>query len=469
MTASFRRAVGWLLFSSVVPALDLLRLLDCPIPLTFMEPLFLAGLTAAAVGEMAVALSVPSEVQKRVASIPWSLVVWGVAILLGIWWYLQSVDAYDNFLLGFNDFGHFGQRVANTWNGRGFLMETPSLPPFWDHFNPGLALLAPVWGLWPDPQLFMLIQAICLAVSAPIVYAIARQLGATGLEGAMWSIAFLVYPPLSQLNLSYTYGWHPVSLALPLLFLAFLFLLRGQRLASLLVALLACSFREDVVVIMGCLAAAMALQLGWVRWRGEESALSETGVLADKFPIWAWATINLALIVSFVLIYEFSGLRQFQVSRFEKLGDTALEIFASPLLRPGVFLGHGLATGVRLLPSRALDSFGRRVAFSRQVDSAGLRSSGRCADRVGTPAGDEHWVSVYDDAYPDPLPCCHGRPKGRGKWQFELCYRTHVARDGDRIGRLCCGFPVARIVAVVSEHASRCAWEDVCHGRFRQA
>ena len=335
----FPLAVRWLLLASIVPLLDLLRLLGFAVPATFLEPLFLAGLTAWVVGEMASAMPVPPRVETALASVPWLVVMWVVAILFGGWWYAQGVHAYDSFQLGFNDFGHFGQRVANTWAGRGFLMETPSLPPFWDHFNPGLVLLAPVWGLWPDPRLFMLLQAICLAASAPIIYALARQLGATRLEGAMWGTACLLYPPLSQLNLGYSYGWHPVSLALPLLFLTLLLLLRGNRIGALVTALLACSFREDVVVILGCLAAAMALYRLWVWWRGEEAAPGETGVLADQFPLWAWLAINVVLVVAFVLIYEFSGFREFQVSRFSKLGDSSLEIVLSPLLRPGVFWG----------------------------------------------------------------------------------------------------------------------------------
>ena len=142
----FPRAIRWLFLSSIVPLLDFLRLLGVPIPLTFIEPLLLTAITAYAVGEMSDVVRLPLPMQQRVASIPWLGVVWIAAVGLGIWWYWQSVEAYNHFLLGFNDFGHFGQRVANTWAGRGFLMETPSLPPFWDHFNPGLALLAPLWG-----------------------------------------------------------------------------------------------------------------------------------------------------------------------------------------------------------------------------------------------------------------------------------------------------------------------------------
>lgn len=334
----FPRSLAWLLSSAFVPALDLFRLLGVDIPLTFVEPLAITAVTAFAVGEMAAPLPIPLRLQQR---FPWPAAVWLVAALLGIWWYFQGVGAYDCFMLGFNDFGHFGQRVANTWAGRGFLMETPSLPPFWDHFNPGLALLAPLWGLWPDPRLFMLLQAVCLASAAPILYAITRQVGASQVEAAMWATAHLVYPPLSQLNLSYSYGWHPVSLALPLLFLTILCLLKKQRIGALAAALLACSFQEDVVVILGCLAAAMALQLAWARWLApqDDSPSFETNPLACALPIWVWAAMNLVLIVAFVLIYEFAGFRPFQLSRFDRLGQSGLEIMASPILRPAAFWG----------------------------------------------------------------------------------------------------------------------------------
>ncbi|MHB8903307.1 MAG: DUF2079 domain-containing protein, partial [Thermoguttaceae bacterium] len=274
-------------------------------------------------------------------AIPWAWVVWMAALLLGGWWYLQAVEAYDHFLLGFNDFAHFGQRVANTWAGRGFLMETPSLPPFWDHFNPGLALLAPLWGLWPDARLFMLVQAACLLLTAPIVYATARQLGATRLESAMWAATCLVYPPLGQLNLSWSYGWHPVSLALPLLFLAQWCLLKGWRIGALAAAVGACSFQEDAIVIVGCMAAAMALELGWRRWRDRQNDRppSETSVLAGRLSLRTWVAINVVAVAAFVLVYEYSGLRPYQVSRFDRLGNSGVAILASPILRPVVFWG----------------------------------------------------------------------------------------------------------------------------------
>ncbi len=106
---------------------------------------------------------------------------------------------------------------------------------------------------------------------------------------------------------------------------------------SLIAALFACSFQEDVVVTLGCLAAAMVLQSAWARRK--KLPASQSGAVARRLPLWGWAAVHIASVIVFLLIYQYSGLRQYQVSRFEKLGDSALEIIASPILRPTVFWG----------------------------------------------------------------------------------------------------------------------------------
>ena len=217
-------------------------------------------------------------------------------------------------------------------------METPSWPVFWDHFNPGLALLAPLWGLWPDARLFFVIQAICLALPAPLVYAIARQMGATAGGAAAWAAAYLVFPVVGQFNLNYGYGWHPISLALPLIFASLGALVRGWRGAALAAALLACSFQEDVLVVLACLSLMMAFQA--FRDRARDAAVRPPiAMLADRLPWWGWLATCAVLVVAFVAIFRLSGLCHFQVGRFARLGSSSGEILLSPILRPHAFWG----------------------------------------------------------------------------------------------------------------------------------
>ena len=406
--------IRWWMCSWLIPVLDLLRIEGVSIPMTFLEPLLLAAITGAAAGATADAVLAAAQrtrlrsvegdspifagakigtVPRLPFAIPWRAVVWLLVVLCGGWWYYQGQQTYDNYLLGYNDFGHFGWRVANTWAGRGFLLETPSLPAFWDHFNPGLALLTPLWGLWPDARLFLLIQAVCLAAPALAVDGIARRLGATSAAAAVWSAAYLAFPALGQLNLNYTYGWHPVSVALPLIFVAVWALLQGRRTLAIVAAVLACSFQEDVIAVLCCLASAFAFQawLGRRRFgatarggRGTEEVVGNTSAAcqplsrqpppspsaalgkrgqvqsdgtarrvlrtnwtcplfptpADALPAWAWGVVAAVLAFSFVVVFNLTGLSKFQSSRFPELGSSAHEILLSPILRPTAFWGE---------------------------------------------------------------------------------------------------------------------------------
>ncbi len=339
--------------SWLIPILDLLRIEGVSIPMTFFEPLLLAAITGAAAGATADVFHAAAQRTRLPFAIPWRAIVWLLAVPCCGWWYYQGQQAYNNYLLGYNDFGHFGWRVANTWEGRGFLLETPSLPAFWDHFNPGLALLAPLWGLWPDPRLFLLIQAVCLAAPAAAVYGIARRLAATSAAAAAWAAAYLAFPALGQLNLNYSYGWHPVSVALPLIFLAIWALLQGRRTLAIVAAILACSFQEDVIAVLCCLASAFAFQAwlnegkrGQVQFAGTARKVLRTNwtcplfpTPADALPAWVWGVVAAVLALTFVVVFNVAGLSKFQSSRFPELGNSAHEILLSPVLRPAAFWG----------------------------------------------------------------------------------------------------------------------------------
>ena len=119
--------------------------------------------------------------------------------------------------------------------------------------------------------------------------------------------------------------------------------------------------------------------------------------------------INLVFVVAFVLIYTFSGLREFQVSRFARLGDYGSGGSRIATISSRGILGHSFADGVGLLSSCAPDSAGGQISQARQVDLAGLCSSCGCVDCLGARTGNEYCVSVHDDAHSDPLSFCHGR------------------------------------------------------------
>ena len=247
------------------------------------------------------------------------------------WWLYQSHLYYCGFRLGFNDFGHFTQRIANTSAGRGFLLESPVLPTFWDHFNPGLALFAPVWWLWPSVYLSFTLQSLSLALPSLLLGSIVRKLGGSHCAAWVWGAAWLFHPSIGQMNLAYTYGWHPVTVAIPLLLLAYRLLLSSYFLLSAVMTILACSFEEGVVVVVGCYAAAMFLRQAM----GRGVSRNEGILLSSR----SWFAVFLIAIMSFGVIYFASGLATFQTGRFSKLGGSIHEIILSPILKPTEFWG----------------------------------------------------------------------------------------------------------------------------------
>lgn len=299
-----------------------------------------------------------AQLRRRVLS-PAFIASAGVCLcsaMCGAWWYAQSQHAYASFMLGFNDCGHFVQRIANTAAGRGWLIESPVLPAFWDHFNPGLTLLVPLWWIWPSMNLVFLFQAICLAGSAPLVMWLARLLGASALASALWAIAWLLQPIVGQMNLAYSYGWHPISLAIPLLLLSLGAILLRRWLWAILGSVLACSIEEGVIVVVATTAATMAavelaahitLRLPWERTLKEAQPpyqslilmISSVRRISSVLPTATWIAIAAVATIAFVLIYGFSGLAKFQTGRFHTLGSTPLEIMLSPVTRAEFFWG----------------------------------------------------------------------------------------------------------------------------------
>lgn len=327
---------------------------------TVWQPLWLAAFSGLAADRFAramqaIGLSAPvANKTRHPASNRWlASSVFIAATLCGLWWFMQSQRAFDEFMLGFNDCGHFAQRIANTAHGRGWLVESPVLPRFWDHFNPGLILLVPLWIAWPDMSLFSFLQALSLAGSAPLVMHVARSLGAKPFAACLWALAWLMQPVLGQMNLAYTYGWHPISLAIPLMFLALGCLLNRRWWSAVAALLLASSMEEGVLVIIATTAATLgAIEL--CTWVVQRSLAAGThapwlSTLASQcraarrvsvlLPARSWLAIAMLATITFLLVYRFSGLAEFQTGRFHTLGSSSLEILLSPVLRPETFWG----------------------------------------------------------------------------------------------------------------------------------
>ncbi len=151
------------------------------------------------------------------------------------------------------DLGNMTQAVYNTAHGH-FLEVTnlrgEQVSRLAAHVDPILALLAPLWWVWPSPDLLLVVQTVAIALGALPVHRLARR----HLEGERaalgFALAYLLYPPVQWLTLN---EFHPVALATPLLLWGIELLDRDRPVAFCAVGLLAAATKEEIGLVVAML------------------------------------------------------------------------------------------------------------------------------------------------------------------------------------------------------------------------
>ena len=157
-----------------------------------------------------------------------------------------SVLRQDAFSTGRFDLGNMTQAVWSTAHGRPLEATSLSGEQFvrlGAHFDPILVLFAPLWWVWPSPDLLLVAQAVAIALGAlPVYWLGIRHLGSR--RAALgFALAYLLTPALGWMTLS---EFHPVALATPLLLYAFWFLDGDRLLPFAVCAGLAMATKEHV-------------------------------------------------------------------------------------------------------------------------------------------------------------------------------------------------------------------------------
>ena len=144
------------------------------------------------------------------------------------------------------DLGNMTQAVWSTANGD-LLSVTDvhgeQISRLGSHFDPILALVAPLWWLWPSPELLLVVQAGAVAAGALPVFWLARAHLDSEWPAAALAGAYLLYPPVQWLTAS---DFHPVALACPLLLYGWWFLDCRRLLPFALCAAAALATKEHV-------------------------------------------------------------------------------------------------------------------------------------------------------------------------------------------------------------------------------
>jgi uncharacterized membrane protein len=169
------------------------------------------------------------------------------------------------------DLGIMSQAIWSTVHGH-FLEVTTArgeqISHLAVHVDPFLALLAPLWVIWPSPLMLLVLQAVAVSLGALPVFWLARKHLASERAAVFFALAYLLFPA-TQFNaaaVAFDSGFHPVSIAIPLLLFAIWFLDEDRLVAFGVVALLAASTKEEMPLVVGLLALWYAVKRGRLRF-----------------------------------------------------------------------------------------------------------------------------------------------------------------------------------------------------------
>ena len=180
-------------------------------------------------------------------------VVWFTATAFAAVFGTLAVLRHRAFESGRFDLGNMTQAVWSTAHGDVLSVTDvhgEQISRLGAHFDPLLVVLAPLWWLWPSPELLLVVQALAIAAGALPVFWLARKHLGSPRPAAALALAYLLYPPTQWLVLS---DFHTVALACPLLLFAWWHLDEGRLWAFVVLAAAAIATKEHVGVAIGAI------------------------------------------------------------------------------------------------------------------------------------------------------------------------------------------------------------------------
>ena len=157
-----------------------------------------------------------------------------------------SVLRHRAFNTGRYDLGNMVQTVWNTAHGH-FLQMTSGdgrqISRLAAHFDPILSAFAPLWWIWPSPEMLLVVQAVLVSLGALPVFWLANKHLRSERAALGFALVYLLYPATQWLTLN---EFHPVALATPFLLFAFWYLDEDRLVPFAIFAVLAMTTKEEI-------------------------------------------------------------------------------------------------------------------------------------------------------------------------------------------------------------------------------
>ena len=254
----------------------------------------------------------------------WALSIWVAMLSWTIVLCAIVRDGYLRFRLGRFDLGNMVQAVWSTADGRP--LETTHGPSgeqivrLGGHVDPFLALLTPLWILWPSPLVLAFAQIAFVSLGALPVFWLGRRHLDSERGAGLLALGYLAYPWLAWSAIG---AIHPVTFAIPL-FLFCVWFLDSERLIPFAVcAGIAMTTGELMGLAVAALGIWYALARGR-RWAG--------GVIALVGAAWTFVAV-------YVVVRAFSGEDSIFYGFYDEVGGSPQGVIRLVFTDPGEIVG----------------------------------------------------------------------------------------------------------------------------------
>jgi uncharacterized membrane protein len=197
-----------------------------------------------------------------------------------------SVLRQEAFFTGRFDLGNMVQAIWSTAHGHPLQMTDlhgEQISRLAAHVDPILVVFAPLWWIWPSPDLLFVVQAAAIGAGALPVFWLARKHIGSPRAALGFACAYLLYPATGWLALN---EFHPVALATPLLLFAFWFL-DEERLMSFTACAVAASLcKEEIALVVA----------GFGIWYAVSRRRFVTGGVIAALGL-AWGIVAIAVVI----------------------------------------------------------------------------------------------------------------------------------------------------------------------------
>lgn len=213
------------------------------------------------------------------------------------------------------------QVIWNTLQGRWFDSSIEVQHYLGDHVQLVFLLIAPLFALWSDVKVLLLLQAIVLSLGALPLYRTAWRWTADRWLALLFAAAYLLFPLIGFVN---RFDFHPLVFTIPLFLLAYDLLESDRPNWASLVILLSLALREDVGFTVFAFGLYVAVFM-------KRRALGL---------IWAGVGLSWSFVAAFSIIPYFRGAASDTLQRYAWLGDSPVSILEAILTRPGAVLSQ---------------------------------------------------------------------------------------------------------------------------------